>query len=46
VTCQVCGTTVGADVARRVDRGPTFYPQATVCSVTCARAANAGEHHP
>ena len=47
VTCQVCTTTVGADVARRVDTaGPTAYPQVTVCSTTCARVAHAGEYRP
>lgn len=47
VTCQVCGATVGADVARRVDAAPApYYPHADVCSITCARAAAAGEHRP
>jgi hypothetical protein len=47
VTCQVCGTTVGGDVARRVDAAPApYYPHADVCSVTCVRAASADEHRP
>lgn len=44
VECEVCQTRIGADVARQVYDRTDFYRLTTVCSVTCARAASAGEH--
>lgn len=47
VDCAVCGVSVGADVARQVFDPTDAARLITVCSVTCARAASAGEHqHP
>ncbi|GIF75655.1 hypothetical protein [Asanoa siamensis] len=44
VTCQICGRTVGADVARTIELATPSSRNLTVCSTTCARAANAGEY--
>ena len=44
VTCEICGRVVGADVARTLQVGTTVSRQVKICSTTCARAADAGEH--
>jgi hypothetical protein len=43
-TCGICQRTVGGDLARTVEVLRPWYRKVTVCSVTCARAAHAGEH--
>jgi hypothetical protein len=45
VTCEVCGHAAGADVARVVQADRPWHHEVRVCSVPCARAASAGEHH-
>jgi hypothetical protein len=45
VTCEVCGRVVGADVARAVQATQPWHHEVRVCSVTCARAASAGEQN-
>lgn len=44
VTCQICQRTVGADIARTIDVYKPSQRTLTVCSTTCARAADAGEY--
>ena len=44
ITCEICESVVGADVARTLQIGTTIPRQMKVCSTTCARAADAGEH--
>ncbi|SNT65874.1 hypothetical protein SAMN05421812_12820 [Asanoa hainanensis] len=44
VTCQICARIVGADVARTIEVATPLSRKLTVCSTTCARAANAGEY--
>lgn len=44
ITCEICENVVGADVARIVQIGTTIPREIKVCSTTCARAADAGEH--
>lgn len=44
VTCEICGRAAGGDVARTVQAFTPWPRQVKVCSVTCARAAHAGEH--
>lgn len=43
VTCEVCGRDVPASDDRTVEVTRPYPRKATVCSVTCARAASAGE---
>jgi hypothetical protein len=43
VSCEVCKRTVGADIARTVDATRPWPRTVRVCSITCARAAHAGE---
>ncbi len=45
VTCEVCQRDVGADVARTIQVDKPWHHEVRVCSVTCARAAHAGEHN-
>ncbi|MEN3308912.1 MAG: hypothetical protein V7603_5114 [Micromonosporaceae bacterium] len=44
VDCAICGSGVGADVARQVYDPTDVGRLITVCSVICARAASTGEH--
>jgi hypothetical protein len=44
ITCAICQSVVGADVARTVEIYTPWPRQLNVCSTTCARAAAAGEH--
>lgn len=44
VTCEICQRAVGADVARTIEVTTPWHHQVKVCSVTCSRAARAGEH--
>lgn len=44
ITCEICGRVVGADVARTLQIGTTVPREIKICSTTCARAADAGEH--
>lgn len=44
ITCEICERVVGADTARIVEIYKPFPRQMKVCSTTCARAADAGEH--
>ncbi len=45
ITCEVCQAPVGADLARKVGVTRPWHHDVTVCSVTCARAAHAGENN-
>jgi hypothetical protein len=44
ITCEICQRTVGADIARTIEIARPWLRTLKVCSVTCARAAHAGEH--
>ena len=44
ITCEICQRAAGADIARTVEVTRPWHRTVTVCSVTCARAAHAGEH--
>jgi hypothetical protein len=44
ITCEVCGRDVSADIARAVQVDRPWNHEVKVCSVSCARAASAGEH--
>jgi hypothetical protein len=44
ITCEICQRTVGADIARTIEIAKPWLRTVKVCSVTCARAAHAGEH--
>jgi hypothetical protein len=44
ITCEICQRTVGADIARTIEIARPWLRTVKVCSVTCARAAHAGEH--
>lgn len=44
ITCEICQRTAGAGIARTIEIARPWLRTVTVCSVTCARAAHAGEH--
>jgi hypothetical protein len=44
ITCEICQRTVGASLARTVEVTKPWPHNVKVCSVTCARAAHAGEY--
>jgi hypothetical protein len=44
IICEICQRAVGADLARTIEVTNPWHHQVKVCSVTCARAAHAGEH--